>query len=71
MRLLISIWCEHNGNQDIHNQIENDKIPGGEYPNKNDLDYIERNKFSRNLNLMAQILPGDEIAEDINSLNSK
>ena len=71
LKLLILIWWERNSNQDLHNQIENNKFPGGEYQNKNDLDDTVTNKFSRTLNFMSQILPGDEITEDINSLNSK
>ena len=58
-------------NQDSHSQIENDEIPGTEYPNENDLEDTETNKTSAIPNFMPQILPDDEIAKGINSLNSK
>ena len=58
-------------NQDPHSQIENDEIPGTEYPNENDLEDTETNKTSAIPNFMPQILPDDEIAKGINSLNSK
>ena len=33
-------------NQDPHSQIENDEIPGGEYPNDNDSEDTKTNKAS-------------------------
>ena len=53
--------------QDSHSQIENDETPGAEYPNED----TKTNKTSAIPNFMPQILPDDEIAKDINSLNSK
>ena len=57
-------------NQNQRSQIESDETPGAEYPNENDLEE-EINKTSSFPNFMPQILPDDEIAEGINSLNSK
>ena len=58
-------------NQDPHSQIENDEIPRGEYPNDNDSEDTKTNKTSTIPFFMPQILPDNEIAEGINSLNSK
>ena len=58
-------------NQDPHSQIENDEIPGGEYPNDNDSEDTKTNKTSTIPFFLPQILPDNEIAEGINSLNSK
>ena len=57
-------------NQDSHSQIENYETPGAEYPKENDSEDKETNKTSAIPDLMPQILPDDEIAKDINSLNS-
>ena len=57
--------------QDPHSQIENDEIPGGEYPNENDSEVTRTNKTSAIPNFIPQILPDDEIAKDTNSLNSE
>ena len=58
-------------NQDPHSKIENDEISGAEYPNDNDSEDTETNKTSTIPTFMPQILADNEIAEDINSLNSK
>ena len=58
-------------NQDSYSQIENDEISGAEYPNNNDSEDIETNKTSTIPTFMPQILPDNEIAEGINSLNLK
>ena len=58
-------------NQNPHSQIENGGIPGAEYPNDNDSEDTETNKTSTIPTFMPQILADNEIAEDINSLNSK
>ena len=58
-------------NQDPHSQTENDKTPQAEYPNENDSEDTETNKTSAIPNFMPQVLPDDEIAKGINSLNSK
>ena len=50
---------------------ENYEAPGAEYPSENDSEDTETNKASAIPNFMLQILPDDEIAKDINSLNSK
>ena len=55
-------------NQDPRSQIENDEIPGAEYPNDND---SEDTETIIQKTFIPQILPDDEIAEGINSLNSK
>ena len=60
-----------NNNQGPHSQIENDEIPGAEYPNDNDLEDIETNKTATIPTFMPQVLTDDEIAEAINSLKSK
>ena len=57
--------------QDPHSQIENDEIPGGEYPNENDSEVTRTNKTSAIPNFIPQILPDDEIAKDTNCLNSE
>ena len=54
-----------------HSQIENDETLETEYPNENDSEDTETNKISEIPNFMLQILPIDEIAKGINSLNSK
>ena len=53
-------------NQDPHSQIENDEFPGAEYPNDNYSEDTEANKTPTILTFMPQILPDDEIADDIN-----
>ena len=58
-------------NQGPHSQIENDETPEAEYPNGNDSEDTETNKTSAIPNFMPQILPDDEIAKGINSLNVK
>ena len=58
-------------NQNPHSQIENDEIPGAEYPNDNDSQDTETNKTSRIPTFMPKISTDDEIAKGINSLNSK
>ena len=58
-------------NQDSHSQIENYETPGEEYPNESDSEKGETNKALALSNLIPQRLPDDEIAEGINSLNSK
>ena len=55
----------------FNSQIENDKIPGAEYPKGNDSEDTEVNKTSTITALFRQILPDSEISEGINSLNSK
>ena len=57
--------------QDPWSQIENDEIPGAEYPNDNDSEDTEKNKTSTIPTFMPQILPDNEIAEGINFLISK
>ena len=58
-------------NQHSHSQIENYETPAVEYPNENDLGDTDRNKASAMSTFMPKILPDDEIAKNINSLNSK
>ena len=59
-------------NQDPHSQIENDEKPGAEYPNESNSEVRETtSKTSALFNFMPQMLPDDEIAEAIDSLNSK
>ena len=58
-------------NQDPHSQIENEETQEAEYPNENDSEDTETNKTSAIPNFMPQVLPDDEIAKGINSLNSK
>ena len=58
-------------NQDPGSQIKNDEIPGAEYPNENDSEDMETNKTSEIPNFMSNVLADNEIAEGINSLNSK
>ena len=57
--------------QGPHSQIKNDESPGAENPNKYDLQDTETNTTSAIGNFMSQVLPDDEIAEGINSLNLK
>ena len=58
-------------NQDPHNQIQNNQTSEAKYANQNDSENIETNKTSAIRNFMSQILPDNEIAKGINSLNSK
>ena len=58
-------------NQDPHGQIENGETPGAEYPNENVSEDTEINKTFTIPTFMPQMLPDNEIAEGINSLNSK
>ena len=66
-------WLNENliNNQDPHSQIENDQIIRAEYLDNNDWEDIETNKNSKILTFLTQILPDNEIAEGINSLNLK
>ena len=57
--------------QDPYDQTENDETPGPEYPKESDSEEEETSKTSALPNFMPQILPDDEIAAGINSLNSK
>ena len=58
-------------NQDSNSQIENEETPETEYPNENDSEDTEKNRTSTTPTFRPQILPDDEIAKDINSLNSE
>ena len=58
-------------NVDPYSQIENDETQRAEYPNKNYLEDAETNKTSAIPNFMPNILPDDEFAEGINSLDLK
>ena len=58
-------------NQDPHNQTKSNEILGTEYSNENDSEERKTNKNSLIPNFKPQIFPDDEIAEGINSLNSK
>ena len=58
-------------NQYPCSQIGNDETPGAEYPHESDSEKGEINKTSALPSFMPQILPDDEIAECINSLNLK
>ena len=58
-------------NQDPYSQIENNETPGAEYPNESDSAEGEINRTFALPNFMLQILPENEIAQGINSLNSK
>ena len=57
-------------NKDSHNQIENFKTQGEEYPNKVDKEITERDKTSAISNFIPKTLSDDEIEEGINFLNS-
>ena len=56
-------------NQDLHSQIEKDETVGAEYPSKNDSEEGETNIIFAIPNFIPQVLPDDEIAEGITSLN--
>ena len=58
-------------NLDPHSQNENDETTGIKYSNKSFSEEGETNKIFVLLNFMPQILPDDNIAEGINSLNLK
>ena len=58
-------------NQDPYSQTENDETPEAEYLNENDSEDTETNRTSTVSRFMPQILPDEEIATGINSLNSK
>ena len=58
-------------NQDPQSQIENDETPGAEYSNESYSENRETNKATTTANFMPKILPDNDIAEGINSLNSK
>lgn len=58
-------------NPDPDSQIENDERPVARYPNESDTEKRETNKNSAIPNFKSQILPDEEIAEVIGSLNSK
>ena len=65
------VYYRLNETLDPHSHIENYKIPGVEYPNDNESEDKEiHNNFTIST-FMPQILPDNEIAEVINSLNSK
>ena len=53
--------------QDPHSQIENNEIPGAEYPNENVSEDAEANKTFAIPNFMPKILPDDQIVEGIDS----
>ena len=54
---------------DPHSQIENDEEPVSEISNLNDSEETETSKASVIVNFMPKILPNDDIAEGLNSLN--
>ena len=56
--------------QDEDSLIENE-ISGAEYANENDSEKRETSNFFAIPNFIPQILPDDEVAEGINSLNSE
>ena len=58
-------------NQNLHFPIEIDKRPVAEYPNKYYSEDTERHKTSAVPKFLSHISRDDEIAHDINSLNSK
>ena len=58
-------------NQDPQSQIENDKTPVAEYSNERYSENREINKATAIVNFMPKILPDNDIAKGINSLNSK
>ena len=58
-------------NQDPKSQIENDETPGAKYSNESYSENRETNKATTTANFMPKILPDNDIAEGINSLNSK
>ena len=58
-------------NQDSHSQRENNETTWAKYPNEIDSEVSETNKTYEIPNFMPKILSEDEIAEGINSLNSK
>ena len=58
-------------NRDPYSQIENDETLEAEYPIGSDLEVGETNRTFALPNFMQKILPENEIAEGINSLNSK
>ena len=47
-------------NQDTHSQIENDELPGAEYPKDSDSEDTEINKTSTIPTFMPQTLPDDD-----------
>ena len=57
--------------QDPHSQIENNEIPGAEYPNENVSEDAEANKTFAIPNFMPKILPDDRIVEGIDAWDSK
>ena len=58
-------------NQDPQSQIENDETPGAEYSNESYSENRETNAAISITNFIPKILPDNDIAEGINSLNSK
>ena len=56
---------------DPSSQIENEEIPGAQYPIGNDSNDTKTKKMYGILNFMSQILANGEIAASINSLNLK
>ena len=44
IRLILNFNEPVINNQDPHSQIDNDEVPGAEYPNKNDPEYTKTNK---------------------------
>ena len=58
-------------NQDSQSQIENDETRGAEYSKESYSEDKETNKTTAIANFTLKILPDSDIAEGINSLNSK
>ena len=58
-------------NEDPHSQIENDKTPWDKYPDESDSEGGKTNNTHALASFMPQIFQDDQIAEGINSLNSK
>ena len=55
----------------IKSYVENDETTGAEYPSECDSAEGDTSKTSALLNFIPQLLPDDEIADGINSLNWK
>ena len=73
--LVDQVFCQFSEksftNQDSQSLTENDEAPGAEYPNENDSEDKKTNRTSAIPNLMPKILPDDESAGGMNSLNLK
>ena len=65
------VYSRLNKTLDLHSQIENYKYPEVEYPNDSESEDKEIQKSFTIPTFMPQILPDNEIAEGIDSLNSK